>query len=175
MKIYLGSKSELKHEALKEAISFIKGKNLVSDEVKLITRDPNSGVPTTPNESETYTGAKNRAISIIDNIGDVFLGLESGLIRRESVMFEECWCVIVDNKKNEWIGISSSVQLPENVTTQLESGQSHVDSVNKIADKYGLSHKDTWGIYTKGVLPRSTSLFEAARNALITYFVKHDE
>lgn len=174
MKIYLGSKSELKYGALKEAISFIKDNNLVSDEIELITSDTESGVPTTPNESETYTGAKNRAISIIDNIGDIFIGLESGLIKREGVLFEECWCVIVDSKKNEWIGISSSIQLPKSVTTQLELGQSHVDSVNRMADKYGLSHKDTWGIYTKGVLPRSASLFEAARNALIAYFVKHD-
>lgn len=58
MKIYLGSKSELKYRALKEVISFIKDNNLVSDEIELITSDTESGVPTTPNESETYTGAK---------------------------------------------------------------------------------------------------------------------
>lgn len=175
MKIYLGSKSELKYGALKEAISFVENNNLTLDEIELITSDTESGVPTTPNDSETYSGAKNRAISIINDSGDLFIGLESGLIKREGILFEECWCVLVDDTKREWVGVSSAIQLPKSVISQLELGQSHVDSVNKIADKYGISHKDTWGIYTKGVLPRSTSLFEAARNALIAYFVKHDE
>lgn len=175
MKIFLGSKSELKCEALRNAIAFVKNKKLTLEKIELITTDTQSGVPTTPNESETYIGAKNRAISIINDSGNLFVGLESGLIKREGILFEECWCVIVDRAKREWIGVSSAIQLPNEITKQIELGRSHVDSVNEIADKYGISPKDTWGIYTKGILPRAIGLFEASRNALLSHFVKHKE
>lgn len=112
-------------------------------------------------------GQKNRAVSLIDDIGDLFVGIESGLITRENILFEECWCVMVDRNKNEWVGISSSIKVPDVIINDMNNGISHVESINNLADKLNLSNKDTWGVYSKGSLSRLAGLFEASRNALL--------
>lgn len=175
MKIYLGSKSQLKHQALGEALEFVKLQSIYNGEIEVVGVEIESGVPVTPNSSETYLGAKNRAMGMINGEADLYMGLESGLISREGKMFEESWCVIFDNKKEEWVGISSAIQLPKIITEEMSVGNSHVEIVNKIADKSGISQKDTWGVYSKNILSRSVSLYEASRNALVSYFVKHEE
>ena len=170
MKILLGSKSNLKISSVEKALDFIRDKGLYAKEISFDYQVVNSGVPDTPNSSETYTGAKQRALQLINNVEGLSMGLESGLIIREGKIFEECWCVIFDKHKSEWAGVSSAILLPEEVTTNMKEGKSHIDILNEIAKRKGYSPKDTWGTYTDGALPRQQSLYEASRNALVSYF-----
>lgn len=174
MKIYLGSKSELKYSALRQAIEFLRLHNFIDNQPEIMVIEAKSGVPATPNESETYYGARSRATELVNDSDSLFIGVESGLIKREGCIFEECWCVVLDKNKKEWVGVSSAIQLPTSVSNRMDSGESHIDCISKLADERGLPIKDTWGVYSKGSLPRSISLFEAVRNALVSYFTKED-
>lgn len=171
MNIILGTTSKIKKQALisileqyQEIMPFLK-------DCKVIPYEVESSVPTTPYNSQTLQGARNRVKALFRRFparGELFVGLESGLAEREGMLFEECWCVIVDKREQEHIGYSSGLILPTHITTEMEKGISHPDALKKIAERMGFNHRDTWSVYSHGKLSRTESIKEAFRNALLS-------
>lgn len=173
MKILFGTTSQLKIQALNQAISFINSKKLYNTKnIVIETKETESGVPPTPYNDETLLGARNRIRSLTNESADLYIGLESGLIERDNTLFEECWCVIQDKGGKEYIGISSAIQLPDIVIKELKAKRKHTDILDELGERLNISSKDTWGVYTKGSLSRSICMVEACRNALVSYFTK---
>ena len=179
MNIHLGTTSELKKVALDKALNYYVNINKIENDWTITSFEVESGVSPTPIDEESYLGAFNRAMSLYNqnqntkNMGDLFVGLESGLVDRYGKRFEECWCVIIDKHKNEYIGISSEYALPNTVKTQLNKGIKHVDILNNIGLTLNIPPKNTWGIYSNNMINREISFFEAYRNALSSFFTKY--
>ena len=133
-----------------------------------------SGVPSTPEGGETHRGARNRAHALKKESGDLFVAFESGLVERDGILFEECWCVVFDVAGRESVGVSSAIQVPEKVLSEMRNGKPHGAVLKEMRAAANIQNKETWGVYSKGLLMRSTGMFEACRNALVSYFVKHD-
>ena len=58
--------------------------------------------------------------------------------------------------------------LPKEVTTQMDSGKTHIEALKEISKVLNLNSKDTWSIYSKGALSRIESIKEAFRNAILS-------
>lgn len=171
MKIIVGTTSKIKLRALEEVleqfISIIKP----VVECTLLPYEVESLVPDTPFAHETYRGAKNRAKALLDrhnSEGDLYVGLESGLLDREGQIFEECWCVILTLDGKEYKAYSSGLMLPEHVIEGMRAGKTHIEVLNELSKDFGGSSKDTWSLYSKGALSRVEGIKEAFRNALLT-------
>lgn len=73
--------------------------------------DVPSGVPDTPRDEETKQGAYNRAQTIYKHQPGYAIGIESGLVKRYGIWFEEAWaCIIVDD--TPYYGYSSGLTIP---------------------------------------------------------------
>ena len=177
MILILGTKSEIKQKALREVLTQYQGVLAFLKDFKVIPYEVESLVPMTPYNSQTLQGARNRSKALLSKYideGDLFVGLESGLVEREEMLFEECWCVICDKTEKEHIGYSSGIFLPEHITSEMEKGKTHPEVLEKIAEEIGLNHQDTWSIYSQGKISRTESIKEAFRNELLSIeFVKN--
>jgi non-canonical (house-cleaning) NTP pyrophosphatase len=167
MNIKVGTKSKLKIEAVQEIASMY-----LIHQPTIIGYEVESGVPSTPFNEQTYQGAKNRAYYLYKqkstNVNCLCLGLESGLVYREGYLFEECWCVIIDNKGKEYVGYSSGFKLPEDIVVRIESGETHLTIMTEKGQELDIHEKDTWAIYSNNKLLRSISIKEAIRNTLLS-------
>lgn len=162
----VGTTSQLKINALYDVLTSY----LTSREAKIIEKEVPSGVSPTPSGGETYLGATNRARGLYKRYqaeGDYFVGIESGLAEREGNLFEEVWCVILNNKGRESVGYSSGFILPKSILERLKKGETHQKIMSTIQKDLELKHKDTWAIYSSHRLSRLEGLKEAFRNALL--------
>jgi non-canonical (house-cleaning) NTP pyrophosphatase len=176
MNIYLGTESKLKIQAVQSIIDQFIDKKLITSQIELIGKETESKVPLTPFNEQALHGAQNRAISLFEEFkekGEIFVGLESALVERYTYLFEECWCYILDKNKKEYIGYSSGYYLPEIVSQHVKKGGKHIDIMKELEQKYKISGKDTWGIYTKNIISRNVSIEEAFRNAFSSLLIKH--
>lgn len=166
MRIVLGTTSKIKIQAIRELLDGYLSEGTYS----LISYDVESEVTDTPYDSQTLQGARNRAKSLIRNHrleGELFVGLESGIVEREDMLFEECWGVIYDNEENEHVGYSSGFMLPKIVTSEMKKGRSHVEVMRELADELEIDRKDTWATYSHNKIKRIESIKEAFRNAFL--------
>ena len=113
MKINVGSKNNVKIEAVEETIqnySFLRNSEVTGIEVlSNVSEQPKS-------LEETIVGAKNRAKNAFRNC-DFSFGIESGLFKvpeTKSNYIDICACVILDGK-NFHIGMSSAFEYPKEV------------------------------------------------------------
>ena len=174
MKCYIASASEIKKLAVINILEKLEFKKLFLD-CEIISHEINALVSITPYEEETYQGARNRAHAIFNQFqseGDLFIGLESGLVKRHGTMFEECWCVILNKNSQEYVGYSSGLTLPPRVFKHLQEGGTHIDIMQQLESEKSISQKDTWALYSSNSVTRSESIQEAFRNALISLMVK---
>jgi non-canonical (house-cleaning) NTP pyrophosphatase len=166
MKFLLGSASDRKLETVKHVIlSMNIDGNVKGHEVP-------SGVPPTPWDADTKTGARNRAINCrqLEPATEMCVGLESGLVIRYGDAYEEAWACVINLSGKEFLGYSSGLRLPQVIVDTMNlTGKGHNDVMRELRQEKGLlgTEKDTWGDYTGGQLLRNTSLEEALRNALI--------
>jgi len=178
MIIYLATESVIKQQAVRSILQQFTKNKLLKEQVELIGKDIDSNMPLTPYNKETFLGAKNRATKLryqFKNCGQIYVGLESGLVKRYNHLYEECWCFITDDKKNEYFGYSSGYLLPGVVSNYLKNGGEHIDIMKKLENKYNISGKDTWAIYTKNIISRNVSIEEAFRNTFAAYLIKHKQ
>lgn len=172
MKIYLATKSRLKINAIRKILKKLEKNGVVENNNKIISIDASSSVPATPYERETHIGAKNRASALLARYGvegACYVGIESGLTNRHGVLFEECWCFILDHHGGESIGYSSGYPLPRYIRKMLKSGVTHIDVLRKLEEKFGIASKNTWGVYTNNIINRAVSIEEAFRNAFLSF------
>ncbi|MDO8659782.1 MAG: inosine/xanthosine triphosphatase [Candidatus Parcubacteria bacterium] len=171
MLIILGTTSEIKQKALKEILKQYEGVLPFLKKSEIVPRKVDSLVPETPYNSQTLEGARNRVGALFNKYGkegDLFIGLESGLVERERMLFEECWCVICDKTGKEHVGYSSGLFLPNHITDEMKKGKTHPEVLKILAEEIGIHHQDTWSIYSNGKLSRIESVKEAFRNALLS-------
>ncbi len=166
MKIIIGTKNNSKVEVVKQVFQDIHG----SPQIDVVSHDAQSGVPEAPHGRETYQGALNRANECYE-IGnaDYYIGIESGLVKRYGLNFEEAWAVIIDNHGNKLVGYSSGLMLPNQVSNRMDDGELHNEIMKDLDARLNLpeGNRDTWSRYTGGNLSRVVSLHEALRNAII--------
>lgn len=129
--------------------------------------DIDSKVPDTPRGEEIKIGAYNRALAS-SKISTYGVGIESGLIERYGMWFEEAWaCVVVDDKV--LYGYSSGLPIPKYVLDRMnQDGKEHGPTMKRIlAELNQPDIRDTWGTYSGNLILRDISLQEALRNALV--------
>lgn len=159
----LNTKNHTKKTAVEEVL-----RAYLKENFSLIVKDLPINFPETPKGKQTYQGAKRRAEKIFKDYNQkiIAVGLESGLVKRFGILFEEAWCCIIF-KKNYFFGYSSGLEIPKEIQKRLAK-EKHKDIMLKLEKRINLSSKDTWGIYTNGLLPRKESLKEAFRNAFLS-------
>ena len=130
--------------------------------------DAPSGVPDTPRGEETKQGAYNRAQAVSQTQPDYAVGIESGLVERYGIWFEEAWaCIIIDG--TPYYGYSSGLPIPRYVLeTMHKNDMEHGPAMSHILTELQRpDERDTWGTYSDKLILRDISLQEALRNALI--------
>lgn len=172
MKFVIGSNSKRKIDTAERVI-----KQLFADsEIVVEGYKSVSGVPETPYDKETFNGAKNRAVDAKANIanGDMYIGVESGLVERYGYMYEEAWAVVLHDGK-EYCGYSSGLKVPDYILAKMdELKMPHSEVMGLIEEEYKKTPNDTWGTYSGGAILREISLEEALRNALVQVISTED-
>lgn len=165
MKVVLGSKSQLKIDLTEMVFN-----QSLPDDVEVSGLGVSSGVSETPWGEETYRGALNRArdCRLEGDAADYFVGLESGLVERFGILFEEAWAVVIDSGGREFVGYSSGLPIPKVVVDMMsEKKLEHYQVMDILDNEFTASSKDTWHLYSGGKVSRALSLEESLRNALI--------
>jgi non-canonical (house-cleaning) NTP pyrophosphatase len=162
----INSNSKLKKIAVFEVLNnYFSNKNF---EIK--QKFCNIKFPKTPKNNLTFLGAKKRAKALEKNIKDkdnlVFIGLESGLVKRYGFWFEECWCFLIYIKKY-YLGYSSGFLLPKNIVLKMNK-KPHYKILKELEKESKIHSKDTWAHYSKNRLSRKESIKEAFRNAFLS-------
>lgn len=172
MKIILGTTSEIKQNAIQEVLKSYGAAIKLANQFQIVPIEVDSQVPLTPRNEETLQGARNRVRQLRENAtsnGDLFVGLESGLVERWGMLFEECWCVVEDKAGKEFTGYSSGLLIPSHVVSGMNGGKQHLEIITSLAQKLGIKNKDTWAVYSHSVLSRTESIKEAFRNAFLSF------
>lgn len=163
---FLNSKSILKKTAIIEVLNiYFRDNFLIKERLLKIN------VSETPINKTTFFGATERAkvIKKFFNKSEknaIFIGLESGLVKRYSFWFEECWCCLI-YKNKFYYGYSSGLSLPKIVLKKLKE-KKHVEIMKELEQKNKILSKDTWAHYSNNKISRKESIKEAFRNALIS-------
>jgi len=166
MKIVIGSTSERKIKTAEKII-----RQLLTDEKLQFSSYPaQSGVPDTPYDRETFTGAFNRAQDSQANRpgADLYIGLESGLVERYGHIYEEAWAVIITKDDQHHYGYSSGLKVPDYIIKKMDELKlPHGEVMAILEEELKKTPNDTWGIYSGEMILREVSLEESLRNALI--------
>jgi non-canonical (house-cleaning) NTP pyrophosphatase len=171
MEILLSTTSEIKYIAFERALVWCLeslGRELKYS-IKRLEID--SGVAKTPYNNETYEGAKNRAFCEEGNEFDLVVGIESGIFEIDLLKYEQAYVVVKYGVKDYVIGISSGLEISKEIVDRMNKAETHREILNSMALQSGISKKDTWGHYTNGILSREEGIYEACRNALLTYYM----
>ena len=96
-----------------------------------------SGITNQPlDEVTTLNGARNRAIAAKkakENM-EIGIGLEGGLVFIENLgYFLVCAAVIIDQDKKEFVGISSKLRLPAEVSEKISRGNQFSQIIREFA------------------------------------------
>ena len=139
-------------------------------DVEVVSGDISSGVSDQPiTEEEAYKGALNRAKRVLKLFpnADYGVGIEGGIVDHIAGINEKSMVVILDKNGNVGVGISAALFLPEKVTRLINSGKNlnqaidHVFGTKEIGKGIG-----AYGVFTKGVVTRSTGMEHAIAFAL---------
>lgn len=174
MKFLIGTQNTQKVATAKKVIAAV----LKLGEVDLEGMDVPSGFGETPIDSETKSGADNRAQALIDNHAcDYAIGIESGLVERYGDLYEEAWCSI-RTKDAVFYGYSSGLKVPDIITNKMKKHNMEHFEVLRTDEIRALltvkAGKDTWGNYSAHMISRQVSFEESLRNALIQAFASED-
>ena len=170
MKVLVGSQNPVKIEAVREAFS------KYFDTVEVTGINVNSGVSNQPVNSETFEGAKNRALQL-KRINDerglgarFFVGIEGGIINLYSRWFALGGVCILDEKGRAGFGISPSFELPESITEHLLNGIELGDVMDRLTGVHNSKQKKgAIGFFTKGVVERKDAYVHGVITALIPF------
>lgn len=177
MKIFLGSTSLLKKNAVETILNQLVKKITMLRDYFVVLKEMDNAMPSTPFGRETYQGGKYRALQLYINYkneGDFFVGLESGLIKRFQKLYEECWCVIINNRGKQYFGYSSGLMVPQKIIKKMKKGDKHAEIITQINKHRAINHRETWAHYSHGFIKRQESLQEAFRNAFLSAFLGSD-
>ncbi len=126
--------------------------------------------------NETFTGAENRALALIEinlagNLNaDFFVGIEGGIMEIHNTWFAfGCMCVI-DKNKNSSFGASPLFELPDFVVDELLDGVELGEVMDELTGTKNTKHKDgAIGFFTNGVMDRQNLYVQGLITALAPF------
>lgn len=169
MKVFVGSKNEVKIEAVKQAFDGV----FPDEKWEVKGFSVESGVSDQPmDEEETVRGARNRANALLKQGGaDYYVGIEGGLIHSAGQWMECGWIVVLDNSGVEGISTSPKMMISDEMYRLLkEDGHNLTD----VCEKY-FGIKDAgakmgfFGIMTNGMVDREHAYADAVSFALARF------
>lgn len=164
MKIILGSTSESKKQIVKEVFDNFKL------DCEIIQTEVSSDITDQPlNEVVTVQGSINRAknASKRNNDFNFTIGLEGGLdIVANKGYFLVCAAALYD-RNNVYVGVSSKLQLPQEVSIGIEKGQQFGDLIRKYSEEH--DNDIDMNVILNELISRRKSFAEALTNAYLTY------
>jgi len=165
MRIVVGSVNPVKVEAVRRVACRVFGS------FDLLSVGVGSGVSHTPiGEDEIIRGAMNRALNASKiSSGDLYVGMEGGVVEKFGVWFVSSWCAIMDSSGFWSFGCGGYMPLPRRVVDMVLGGMELGDAIDAIS---GLSHTKldvgAIGVLTKNLLTRRDS-WETALIYALTY------
>lgn len=164
MKILVGTQNRAKLDAVNTVFTDLYGDSTPT----VYGASVASGVAEAPHGEDTYIGARNRAVACMEHFPDLAIGIESGLVWRCGVFFEETWVVMIGVDAKEYVAYSSGLPLPQVVIDRMKR-DSHDKVMEQLDKELHLppDNRNTWSRYTSGRLQRDTSIYEAIRNAAV--------
>lgn len=155
MLVLVGSGNPVKVNAVKDSFS----KYFENVEVKSFPTG--SGVPDQPFGEDTFTGAKNRALELVEinrknNLNaDYFVGIEGGVLNYFSRWFGFGVMCVVDKAGKTGFGTSPHFELPQAVVDELHNGKELGIVMDELTGKMNTKyHNGAIGFFTNGVMDR---------------------
>lgn len=165
MKIAIGTTSELKIRALKNALAKFE------IEAEVVPLKTESGVSDQPfGYEETTKGARNRATAAFEKeIPEMALGVESGLIEIEGNYFDIA-CVCIKTGNDESISYSAGYFTPQWIIEEIKETNTEYGHITQRLS--GDSEKDPMKYFSNNKIKREEVLSQAIEIALIKIFNK---
>jgi len=165
MNIFLGTTSQDKKDILIEYFNEINFTDFLIQDYSV-----DSGIVSQPLDEQTVIkGAQNRAVNALKlgKMEGLGLGLEGGLtvVFRDDRYYLVCVAVIRDSCGNNFVGISSKLALPQNVSDSVKNGK----EFGKVIREEVLTANDVNGYYQE-LISRKSSFKQAISNAFLNYF-----
>ncbi len=168
MKILVGSENPVKIDAVREAFS------KYFENLEVLGLKVDSKVPDQPIGQETFLGAENRALALIDlskkkgDYHDFFVGLESGIINLHSRWFTFGAVCIIDKFGRKSFGTSIMFELPNFIVKQLLERVELGRVMDELTGEENTKQKGgAVGFFTKGVMNRKELYVDGVVAALI--------
>lgn len=176
MKIAIGTTSELKVRALKNALE----KFGVNAEIVSIKTE--SGISNQPfGYKEMIKGAKNRATKALEETdSDFAFGVENGLVEIEGDYFDIACIYVLSKEGDESTSYSSGVFTPKWMIDEVKEENTEIgEIIKKLVWKEEKMEKDPIKYFSDGKIRREELLSQAMEMALVKIFnkqkyIKHD-
>jgi inosine/xanthosine triphosphatase len=155
MKIGIGTTSELKIRALKEALEKL------GIEYDVVPMKTDSGISNQPfGYEEIIKGANTRAKKVLDELNaDIGVGIENGLVEIGENYFDVA-CIFVISKDGETsTAFSSAILMPKWIIEEIKEKNTEVGEITKRLS--GDPEKDGFKYFTNGVITRKEALIPA--------------
>ncbi|MFK7780238.1 MAG: inosine/xanthosine triphosphatase [Candidatus Gracilibacteria bacterium] len=175
MKIAIGTESESKITAIKDAISeciYFKG-----EEIELISEKVDSGIPNMGRSiEENMLGAKNRAINVSEIIeAEFYVGVEGGVFKigKKAYLFGVVY--ILNNNGEGHYGMSNIMEIPEIFDKEIyENGKELLPTLLKISGDEGVYKKNgAFGHWSDDMLTRKDQFILAFLSAIPPFYNKY--
>ncbi len=117
MKIYVATIYPNKLKIVEKVFASV----IPDSQIEVAVSDVESGVVGTPSENDNFLGSKNRAVNSLEKYSDgsYFVGLETGLVKKDNLYFEETWCVIANSSGLLGISYSSGNFINQDIKTRM--------------------------------------------------------
>lgn len=170
MKVLVGSTNPVKLNAVKESFA------LYFDNIIVEGISVNSGVPAQPVNSQTFEGAKNRALELKKinqekNLSaEFFVGIEGGIKETYSKWFAfGCMCIMKEDGKFSF-GTSAHFELPDLVIKKLLNGEELGFVMDEIMQQENTKQKGgAISFFTNGKMDRKELYIPGLICALIPF------
>ncbi len=170
IKILVGSKNPVKISSVETAFS------KYFDKVEVSGFDVDSKVSAQPVNEETFEGAKNRALALLqknmnDKLNaDYFVGIEGGIIETYHRWFAFGGMCIINKEGKTGFGTSPHFELPKKVVDELLKGIELGDVMDRIQNESNTKQKQgAIGFFTNGVMSRTELYVPGLITALIPF------
>ncbi len=156
IRVTVGSKNPTKVEGVRLAFE------LFFDDVEVIPKSVDSGVPSQPFNYDVIRGAMNRAIRAFDKECDFSVGVEAGLFEIENTLtgFMDFQVAVIYDGRMFTIGFGPGFEFPHKVVREALKGREvgdvmeEITGIERIGERMGAIHFLTKGAVSRVELTR---------------------
>lgn len=163
MKIVIGTTSDLKIRAAREAFRMLK------IEPEIVTVKSNSEIPDQPfGIEQILTGAKNRAKNALDsNSTDLSVGIENGLIEISNKWMETLAVAVLSSDGKESFALGSAYPVPD---WAVENIKQEKTELGKVIQRLNPDlEKDPINYFSGGKIKREETITQAVVSAMLEF------